>query len=116
MMMPVEVDFLLPHGLVDASGQVHRHGRMRKATIMDEIEPNRHPVVHDYPGYAVVILLARVVTQLGGLSPVTPSMVEGMFAADIAYLEDLYQQLNSPSTAVVQATCPHCQQQWQAQT
>lgn len=114
--MQMEVEFVLPHGLVDMHGQVHRHGRMRKATIMDEIEPNRHPVVQDYPGYAVVILLARVVTQLGGLPEVTPQVIEGLFAGDVAYLEDLYQQLNSPNTAVVQATCPHCQQQWQVQT
>jgi hypothetical protein len=114
--MVLEVEFMLPHGVVDGYGQVHRYGRMRKATIMDEIEPNRHPVVQEYPGYAVVILLARVLTQLGSLPQVTPQVVEGMFAGDVAYLEDLYEQLNSGHTAVVQAICPHCQQQWQAQT
>lgn len=115
-MMQVEVEFVLPHGLVDASGQVHRHGRMRKATVMDEIEPHCHPLVAQYPGYAVVVLLARVLTQLGSLPQVTPQVVEGMFAGDVAYLEDLYEQLNSPVTAMVQATCPQCQQVWRQQT
>jgi len=37
------LEFTLPHGYVDAQGQVHKHGVMRMATAMDEIEPLQDP-------------------------------------------------------------------------
>ena len=40
---------------------------MRLATAFDEIEPLKDPRVRANPGYLVIILLARVITRLGGL-------------------------------------------------
>lgn len=93
--LQTEFDFTLPKGYVDDSGTLHRHGTMRLATARDEIEPLRDPRVSgpDDP-YLTVVVLSRVVTQLGTVPVVTPGEIEGLFAADLAYLQDLYGIIN----------------------
>jgi hypothetical protein len=75
---------------------------MRLATARDEIEPLRDPRVQgaDDP-YLTIIVLSRVVTELGSLSAVTPREIENLFAADLAFLQDLYGVVNFGSTADV---------------
>jgi hypothetical protein len=41
-----------------------------------------------------VLVIARVVTELGSLRQVTPNEIENMFAADLAFLQDLYGIIN----------------------
>ena len=93
--LQTEFDFTLPKGYVDDSGTLHRTGTMRLATARDEIEPLRDPRVSgpDDP-YLTVVVLSRVVSQLGTVPDVTPGEIEGLFAADLAYLQDLYGIIN----------------------
>jgi hypothetical protein len=105
--------FTLPHGYIDAEGKVHNEGVIRLATALDEIESVAHPRVENNEAYLPVILLSRVITQLGTLSEVTPQVIEGLFAVDLAYLEDLYLRLNSHESIIVGAMCPHCDKQFQ---
>lgn len=105
-----EFEFVLPRGYVDPAGAVHREGSMRLATAADEILPQKDPRVQNNPAYLVVILLARVVTRLGSLDAVNPKVIEGLFAADLGYLQDFYSRINSAGTRKVRVTCPHCQQ------
>ena len=107
--MQTEFPFRLPRGYVDASGTVHREGRMRLATAADEILPLKDPRVVRNPAYLVVILLSRVVTRLGGVNPITPQTIEGLFATDLAYLQNLYNEINQLSTGAPAVTCPQCQ-------
>lgn len=111
--MQTEFDFSLPRGYLDAQGNVHRQGRMRLARAVDEVDSLQDPRVQANEGYLPIVLLSRVVTQLGTFSSVSPAVIEGLFAADLAYLEDLYERLNSPSQIFMGAVCPHCQQQFQ---
>jgi hypothetical protein len=108
-------EFSLPRGYLDSAGQVHRLGSMRLATAGDEIHSLQHPQVQANEAYLPVILLSRVITQLGELGSITPQVIEGLFAADLAYLEDLYMRLNSYASVTLGATCPHCQHQFQLQ-
>jgi hypothetical protein len=90
-----EFDFVLPKGLVDDEGTLHREGTMRLATARDELEPLRDPKVRDADDpYLTVIVLSRVITSLGTKSRVTPRDIEGLFAADLAYLQDFYSVVN----------------------
>src|SRR4051794_14278585 len=93
--LQTEFEFTLPKGYVDSSGTLHRVGTMRLATARDEIEPLRDPRVSgpDDP-FLTVIVLSRVVTRLGTLSQVTPREIENLFAADLAFLQDLYGIIN----------------------
>ena len=68
--------FTLPHGYMDAEGRVHTEGIMRLATALDEIESVAHPLVEANEAYLPVILISRVVTQLGDLPEVTPQIIE----------------------------------------
>jgi hypothetical protein len=108
-----EFSFTLPRGYLDAAGQVHSEGRMRLATAMDEIEAIRDPRVQENEAYLPVLLLSRVVTHLGEISPITPQIVAGLFAIDLAYLEDLYQRINSPEQVVLGTVCPYCSGQFE---
>ncbi|MGD2076885.1 MAG: phage tail assembly protein [Chloroflexota bacterium] len=111
----MEFEFELPQGYVDGEGNVHRHGAMRLATALDEIEPLSDPRVEANEAYLVILLLARVITRLGSLAAVTPLEVERFYAADLAYLQDVYQRLNAPQPVVVNATCPNCSTSFQLQ-
>ena len=93
-MLQTEFEFTLPMGYVDADGTIHKEGIMRLATAADETRPLRDPRVQNNPAYLVVILLSRVVTRLGSLAQVTPQVIEGLFAADLAYLQDRYNAIN----------------------
>lgn len=94
MTLVTEYEFTLPKGYVDSSGTVHRTGVMRLATARDEIEPLRDPRVAQNEAFLTVAILARVVTELGTLPEVTTRTIEGLFAADLAYLQDLYGIVN----------------------
>lgn len=107
-MLQTEFDFTLPRGFVDEYGNVHTEGTMRLSTAIDEIEPLRDPRVRNNEAYLTIILLARVMTRLGTIREVNPVMVEKFFAADLAYLQDFYQEINGTGTTSVNVTCPNC--------
>ena len=90
-----EYEFVLPRGYLDESGNLHKKGVMRLATARDELQPLRDPSVTgpDDPRLTILVL-ARVVRSLGTLELVTPHEIEGLFAADLAYLQDFYGVVN----------------------
>jgi len=103
-----EFNFTLPLGYVDESGTLHKSGTMRLATAADEILPLRDPRVNANQAYLVIILLARVITRLGSIpeESINPGIVERLFSADLAYLQDLYRRVNENAHTRVTATCP----------
>lgn len=105
-MFRTEYEFELPMGFLDEDGNLHREGIMRLATAADEILPLKDPRVQKNQSYLVVILLSRVITRLGSLDQVTPRTIEGLFAADLSYLQDLYNKINHRGEETV--TCPEC--------
>jgi hypothetical protein len=111
-MLQTEFRFDLPLGLVDAEGTLHKEGVMRLATAFDEIAPLRDPRVHGNPAYALVILLSRVITSLGTLEHINPKTIEGLFAGDLAYLQDLYRRVNETGRNIAHARCPHCEKEF----
>jgi hypothetical protein len=107
--MQTQIEFTLPRGIVDDSGEVHRVGTMRLATARDEILPLRDPRVRENEAYLTVILLSRVITSLGEVSSINPGVVESMFAADLAFLQDLYRRINAEGHTRIAVTCPACE-------
>jgi hypothetical protein len=114
-MLQTEFPFTLPRGYVDADGSLHKDGTMRLATAFDEIAPLKDPRVLSNPGYLLIILLVRVITRLGTLQHINPKVIEGLFAADLAYLQDLYTRINGTGHSRVRAQCPHCEQQFEVE-
>lgn len=116
MILQTEFPFTLPCGYVDSEGNLHREGAMRRATAYDEIVPMKDPRVQSNPGYLVIILLSRVITRLGDLTHINPKVIEDLFAADLAFLQDLYQRINDSGHSRLAVTCPHCQGAFEVET
>ena len=108
-MFQTEFEFTLPWGYADAEGNLHRDGVMRLATAADEILPLKDPRVQTNEAYLIVILLARVIVRMGSLAQVTPKVIEGLYAADLAYLQEFYNRINHDGHASVPAVCPRCE-------
>lgn len=111
MTLQTQFEFTLPRGYVDSEGNVHTRGVMRLATAMDEIAPLRDVRVSANQAYLTIILLARVVVKLGSLTQVSTGVIENLFAADMAYLQAFYRQINEEGTTIIKRTCPACQQE-----
>ena len=93
--LQTEFEFFLPKGFVNDDGVVYREGTMRLATARDELDPLRDPRVRDADDpFLTIIVLSRVVTRLGTVSQITPREIERLFAADLAYLQDVYGAIN----------------------
>jgi hypothetical protein len=99
---------VLPRGYVDPSGTVHRDGVMRLATARDELVPLRDDRVRENPAYLTVVLLGRVITRLGTVTDVHAGIVEDLFAADLAFLQDLYRRVNQEGHTRAGVSCPDC--------
>jgi hypothetical protein len=106
--METVFDFTLPKGYVDASGEVHRKGKMRLATAGDEISATRDPRVVANPAFLTVVVLSKVITQLEGVEMVTATTIEKLFTADLAFLQDMYQKINDIEIPKMTVVCPEC--------
>ena len=111
-----QFSFRLPRGYVDEGGAVQRDGIMRLATARDELLPQRDPRVQENPAYLTVLLLSRVVMRLGTIKPVYPGTIEGLFASDLAFLQDMYRQVNQEGTTRLAVTCPSCSHEFSVDT
>ncbi len=116
MSVQTEFPFKLPRGYIDGEGNVHRDGVMRLSTAFDEVAPMKDPRVQTNAGYLVIILLSRVVIRLGDLTHVNPKVIEGLFSADLAFLQDFYRRVNDNGNSRVGVTCPHCEGKFEVET
>lgn len=112
--MRTEFDFELPRGLIDGHGMLHKTGTMRLATARDELLPLHDDRVRDNPAYLTVVLLARVITRLGTLEAddVRTTVIENLFASDLAFLQDLYRRINTEGHTKAAVTCPSCKERF----
>jgi hypothetical protein len=109
MAFRTEFPFILPRGYVDPqSGTVYKHGVMRLATAKDEIVPLQDYRVQSNRAYLVILLLSRVITRLGELRTIDTDVIENLFSADLAYLQEFYRKVNEEGSAKVHAACPSC--------
>src|SRR5688572_13901662 len=104
--LQTEFEFTLPKGYLDSNGALHRAGKMRLANAMDEILPLRDPRVKNNSAYLTVAILTRVITSLGDLIEVNSNVVESMFTADLAHLQEFYRRINANGNDQLTVTCP----------
>ena len=101
--METVYEFTLPKGYMDNMGQLHRNGKMRLATAGDEISATRDPRVLSNPSYLTIVILSKVITEL-----VSATLIEKLFTADLAFLQDMYQRINDIEPPVMEVVCPDC--------
>lgn len=112
-MFQTEFEFVLPKGYIDDDGNLHREGIMRLATAADEILPLKDQRVQSNPAYLTIIILSRVITKLGSISSINPRIIEGLFASDITYLQEIYSKINGDGTARIKVVCPKCENEFE---
>jgi hypothetical protein len=112
-MFQTEYEFTLPLGYIDQEGNLHRHGVMRLATAADEILPLKDPRVQSNQAYLIIIILARVIAKLGSVAAVNTQVIEELFAADLAYLQEFYNQINLNGKARLGTVCPKCEHEFE---
>lgn len=115
-MLQTEYEFTLPKGFVDMEGTVHRQGTMRLATAMDEIIPLRDARVKANEAYLSIMILSRVITQLGTMTDMNTGVIERMFTADIGYLQDLYRRINEGGGSFGTVACPRCTAEFEVES
>ncbi|MDR1179017.1 MAG: hypothetical protein LBK44_00800 [Spirochaetales bacterium] len=103
-------EFFLPLGLC-LDGKVCRRGRMHPATTGDELEIQAAQEIDFNTRYRDVFLLARVIDEIEGISPVSPAMIEELYEADFLYLQLLYKEVNGETDEGALAACPACGRQ-----
>ncbi len=114
-MLQTEFEFSLPRGYIDENGNLHKRGVMRLATALDEIAPMRDPRVQANDAYLNILLLARVITKLGTLAQINSGIIEKLFSADMAYLQEFYRRINQTGSLVQPVACPACQQEFEVE-
>lgn len=116
MSFQIEFPFTLPRGYLyqnsDGTTAVARMGRMALATALDEIESVQDPRVQANEAFLPLLLLSRVI-QLEPLGKLMPEQLAALYVIDLAYLEDLYERVNSPEVVTMGVVCPQCSQQFQ---
>jgi hypothetical protein len=95
-----QVEFVLPKGLLTADDALHQHGVIRSATAADEFAVQKDPAVQDNSAHAALLMLSRVVIQLGTLEKITIAQLEDLFTLDLDYLQTLFNRLNPPESAL----------------
>jgi hypothetical protein len=113
MLLQTEFEFTLPMGYADEHGDLHKTGVMRLATAADEVLPMRDPRVQQNAAYLTIIVLSRVVTQLGTLSQINTGVIEKLFTTDFAFLQSFYEQINGDGTVSRNVACPQCRHTFQ---
>lgn len=93
-MLNTELTFVLPQGLIDNNQQIQRHGKIRAATGKDEIIVQKDNQVQEFSEYAIFVMLSRLISNIGDISPITPTLLEQLFLPDFNYLQNLYLQMN----------------------
>jgi hypothetical protein len=102
MGLQTEYAFTLPKGYVDEEGSLHKTGVMRLACARDEIEPLRDSRVKENDAYGTVIVLAKVVTEIGSVGRITPKVIENLFVGDFNYLQDFYRIINFADPSILE--------------
>ena len=108
MAFQTEFEFTLPMGYVAQDGQLYKKGMMRLATALDEIQVLSDMRTRNNDAYVVILLLSRVITQLGPETNITASVIENLFAADLTYLQEFYRSINESGSTKRTYACPHC--------
>ena len=108
MAFQTEFEFTLPMGYVAQDGQLYKKGMMRLATALDEIQVLSDMRTRNNDAYVVILVLSRVITQLGPETNITASVIENLFAADLTYLQEFYRTINESGSTKRTYACPHC--------
>lgn len=100
-------DFTLPFGYTE-NGKEYRKGKMRLATTKDELEIQEGDEVGMNSRYRDIILLSKVIVELGDIKPVSVEIIKKLFETDFIYLQLFYKHLSGGAGSNIVVQCPCC--------
>ena len=77
-----------------------------------KLAPLQDHRVRSNQAYMIIVLLSRVITQLGDLKSVDTKVVEQLFSTDLDFLQRFYQKINNAETTELTMKCPHCSEEF----
>ena len=82
---------------------------MRLATAKDELVCLNDSRVQGDPAYGTLVMLSAVITRLGNLETITPTLLEELYRPDFQYLRVFYEQIHQSAKPALPVHCPNCQ-------
>ena len=108
-----EFRFRLPKGYMDPeTNRLQKEGIMRLATARDEIVPLQDYRVQANRAYLVILLLSRVIKNIGETTEISVDVIENLFSTDLAYLQEFYRKINEQNQPAHHVACPGCQKEF----
>lgn len=109
MKLRTEFKFTLPKGTgVKPDSGTKVTGTMRLAKVSDLIQIERDGAVQRGSGEFYVVLLAKVITQLGTIKGINRKVIENLDPADFAFLVDFLDEINHQVIKHIPLKCPAC--------
>lgn len=102
-----EFEFVMPIGVTDDDGILHREGTLRKMTGRDEAIL-ADPKNHRNGGKLVTDLLHSCIVSLNGLDNISREVIANMYSADRNYLLMQLRKVTFGPELEANYTCPSC--------
>lgn len=101
--------FTLPRGAgIKAETGRKTSGVMRLVQVKDLLQIERDGQVQRGSGAFYIVLLSKVVTELGNERMITRKTIEQLHPVDFAFLVDFLHEINHQVIKKVPLTCPEC--------
>lgn len=101
--------FTLPKGTgIKAEAGRKVSGTMRLIQVQDLVLIERDSQVQRGTGAFYVVLLSKVITELGNEKMITRKTIEQLSSVDFAFLVDFLHQVNHQVIKKIPLTCGHC--------
>lgn len=108
-----EYHFVLPKGTGIKTESGHKvSGTMRLLKVKDIVSIERDSTVQKNNGFFYVVLLSKVITQLGSENSVNRNTIEKLNPVDFAFLVDFMHEINHQIIKKISLRCPNCQHEY----
>jgi hypothetical protein len=101
--------FTLPRGIgIKTEPGRKASGTMRLVQVKDLVQIERDGQVQRGTGAFYVVLLSKVIVELGTEKMITRKTIEQLNSADFAFLVDFLHEINHQVIRKIPITCPEC--------
>jgi phage FluMu protein gp41 len=105
--------FTLPNGAgVKTETGRKANGTMRLITVKDLVLIETAESVKNNSAMFYVVLLAKVITELGNEAMINRNTIEKLSSEDFAFLIDFLHEINHQVIKKIPITCEHCSHQY----
>ena len=113
MKIRTEFRFTLPKGTgIKTEGGHKVSGTMRLVKVKDIVSIERDSSVQKNTGAFYVVLLSKVIENLGAEKSINRNTIEKLNPVDFAFLVDFMHEINHQIIKKIPLKCPNCQTEY----